>query len=368
MSSGKKSSGPILFLLIAAVAAGGIGWWWFSQKPADQPVAGSPKELTVLSFGGTFAEAQREAYFAPYGKAQNVTVKEAEYNGEYGKLKAAVQSGSVSFDVVDVESSALVRGKKENLFEPIDYSVIDKSNLIPAAVDEHGVGADIYSVSLGFNSEAFPDGGPQPSTWKDFWDVQKFPGPRALKDDPRFTLEIALLADGVTFDELYAKGLDVDRALKSLDKIRPHVKLWWSSGVQPLQALESGEVKLAAAFGARMWIMQHRDNKPVRMTWNESIADIEYFAVLKGAKSPSASMQFIAFATKAEPQAAFSKKFPLGPVNNKAFDHLDKALASKLNTHPDNLKLQVFLDSRWWAENEEKVSERFREWKVTEAK
>ncbi|ODV43375.1 hypothetical protein AWV79_17990 [Cupriavidus sp. UYMMa02A] len=41
-------------------------------------------------------------------------------------------------------------------------------------------------------------------------------------------LEFALLADGVPKDKLYP--IDVQRALKSLDRIKKNVVKWWDTG------------------------------------------------------------------------------------------------------------------------------------------
>ena len=38
------------------------------------------------------------------------------------------------------------------------------------------------------------------------------------------------------------------------------------------------------------------------------------------------------------------------------------AATPSLNTHPENLPQQVFLDPRWWAEHEEAVTRRFDRW------
>lgn len=323
------------------------------------------KEIVVLSFGGSFADAQRAAYYTPFSQETGIKVVEASYNGEYGKLKAMVKSGNVSWDVVDIEASALMRGIKEDLYLPIDYTVVDKTDLLAEGVDKYAVGCDLYSVSLGFNTKAFPADGPHPKDWKDFWDINKFPGPRCMKKDPRFTLEIALMADGVPANEVYADGgLDIDRAFRSLDKIKPSIKVWWTSGHQPIQLLCDGEVALAAAFGARIWIAKHKEKKPVDLTWFQSVTDIEYWAVLKGAKKPDLSMKYISFVSRSDRQAEFSKLFPLGPVNKKAFDHLDPQFAKELNTYPNNFKDQIVLNAAWWAEHEAEVNERWNSWLV----
>ena len=61
--------------------------------------------------------------------------------------------------------------------------------------------------------------GKAPLTWPDFWDAKKFPGPRGYYNAPTYSLEFALIADGVPKDKLYP--IDVPRALKSLDRVKP---------------------------------------------------------------------------------------------------------------------------------------------------
>ena len=56
-------------------------------------------------------------------------------------------------------------------------------------------------------------------SWRDFWDVQKFPGKRGMRKTAKYTLEIALLADGVPPGEVYktlATPVGVDVLLRSL--------------------------------------------------------------------------------------------------------------------------------------------------------
>jgi putative spermidine/putrescine transport system substrate-binding protein len=354
----------ILILLVIAAAFGGCKG---RETPANgtttATTAPAPaREITVLSYGGEFAAAQRAAYFDPFEKETGIRVKDVPYNGEYGKLKGVIQSGNVAWDVMDIEASALIRGMGDNLYEPIDYGVIDKTDLIPQAIHSHAVATDFYSVSLGWNTKSIP-ADRAPRSWSDFWDARRLPGARSMKKDARFTLEIALLADGVPPADVYKKGqLDVDRAFRSLDRIRKNVKVWWTTGQQPIQLLSQGEVVMAAAFGARIWNAQHKDNLPVATTWAQDIIDTEYWAVPRGAKNRDAALRFIAFASRADRQAEFAKQIPLGPVNRKAFDHLPADFAKDLNTHPDNLQNQVFLNAEWWAANEAAVSERFNKW------
>ncbi len=68
-----------------------------------------------------------------------------------------------------------------------------------------------------------------PHTWAELWDLKRFSGQRGMWKQPYQVMEIALMADGVPLDKLYP--LDVDRALKSLDRIKPEI-FWWTSGAR----------------------------------------------------------------------------------------------------------------------------------------
>src|SRR6516165_2101981 len=59
-----------------------------------------------------------------------------------------------------------------------------------------------------------------------------------VNDAPR-SMIFALLADGVPRDKLYP--LDIDRAFKKLDRIKPHIKVWWREGNQSQQLIRDSE-------------------------------------------------------------------------------------------------------------------------------
>jgi putative spermidine/putrescine transport system substrate-binding protein len=60
-----------------------------------------------------------------------------EYNGEMAKVKAMVDTKSVSWDVLEVQSPVLARGCDEGMFEKLDYSKIgNKANFVPGAAQQ----------------------------------------------------------------------------------------------------------------------------------------------------------------------------------------------------------------------------------------
>lgn len=86
---------------------------------AASAMAAGP-DLTVVSFGGANKAAQVKAFYAPWEAAGNGKIVAGEYNGEMAKVKAMVDTKSVSWDLVEVESPELSRGCDEDMFEQLD--------------------------------------------------------------------------------------------------------------------------------------------------------------------------------------------------------------------------------------------------------
>lgn len=315
--------------------------------------------ITICSYGGAFQEAQRKAYFEPFTKATGIEIREETYGGEFARIEMMVNSGKVDWDLVDVETDMLYRGIEKNLFEDIDYKNINKDDLLQEGINNKGVATDFFSTALAYSKKAFPTE-KQPKTWKDFWDLKKYPGSRSLRRDPRSTLEIALLADGVEPKNLYP--LDIDRAFASLEKIRPAVKVWWSSGHQPAELLSSGEISMASSFSARIWVAAKKEGKELGFTWEQALIDPEWWVVPKGSTKKELAMKFIEFASKAENQKNFPQYIGLGPVNKKALELIDPTLAKELNTYPENYKKQILIKADWWAKNYDVVLNKWIAW------
>src|SRR5713101_1073251 len=190
-------------------------------------------ELTVVNFGGANGNAQKFAYFEPFEKTTGTKVVSVEFNGELAKVKAMVEAKKVSWDVVEVDAGDLGRACEEGLFEKIDLNKIGKkADFIPETASECGVGAFVWSTVLAYDADKLKAA---PKTWADFWDVKKFPGKRGMKKGALYTLEFALMADGVPTKDVYnvlATKAGVDRAFKKLDQLKPNIQ-WWEAGALP---------------------------------------------------------------------------------------------------------------------------------------
>ena len=176
-------------------------------------------------------------------------------------------------------------------------------------------------------------------------------------------LDAALMADGVPADPKKIYPIDADRAFKKLNEIKPYIKVWWTSGGQQQQLIQDEEVDLIAMWNGRA-IDSIKKGAPYEIVWNQALFGgyDEAWVLLKGAPNLQGGMKLLDFVGRAEPQACFARAMYYGPTNLKAYDYIDAELAKQLGTHPDNVKVSLELDTRYWSENMEVFTRRFEQW------
>lgn len=317
--------------------------------------------LTVISFGGATKAAQSQAYFKPFEQSGAGKVVAGDYNGELSKVKAMVSVGQVSWDVVEVESPELLRGCEEGLFEKIDPALLGNGEqYIANTVSECGVASYVWSMVMAYNPAKLAT---PPASWADFWDTVKYPGKRGLRKGAKYTLEAALLADGVSRADLYkvlATPAGVTRAFAKLDQIKSSIQ-WWEAGAQPPQWLAANDVVMSAAYNGRIAVAQ-KEGTPLGIVWNGGLYDPDHWAIVKGSPNKALAEKFIVFASQAQNQKVFSSNIPYGPVNKQTLSALPADIQAQLPTAPANLEQGLLVDSGFWVDHGEELEERFNAW------
>jgi len=325
----------------------------------DDPNRWKGRTIVVTSWGGALQDALRKTMYEPFMRLTGANI--VEDSTDEAKLRTMVESGNVEWDVVDVGTESVIPMGRLNLLEPLDYTKIDTKDIFPELVLEHGVGYFYYSTCLAYRKEKFPD--KAPNSWADFWDVSGFAGVRAFqKYAPWGPVDAALLADGVPVDQLYP--LDVDRAFRSLDRIKPHITVWWETGAQPAQLLTDGEVDLTDAWIARVQKVIE-EGAPLAYTWNQGRLSSDSLVIPRGSKNVDVAHDFINFTLRPEIQTYFGLEYFNGPANKRAFEALPKERLAILPSSPENKAVQVYPDYQWWADHLDEVNERFNAWVVS---
>lgn len=325
-------------------------------------LAAQARDLTVISWGGNFQDAQREIYFKPFATLTGQRVLDQSWDGGIGILETKTKVGTPPWDVVEVEAEDLALGCEAGIYEPIDWNQVgNRADFLPGAVSDCGVGAMVWSTGLTYDASRLTTA---PSSWADFWDVKKFPGKRGLRKGPKYALEIALMADGVAPADVY-KVLrtpeGVDRAFNKLNELKPNL-VWWEAGAQSLQLLSANDVVMTSAYNGRISGFNRNEGRNFKLVWPGSIYAIDSWVVLKGTPNKDAAMRFIGYASQPENQAKLPPFIAYGPTNTRANDLIPAELREELPTTPANLAQSLPLDVDFWVDNIENLNQRFNAW------
>jgi putative spermidine/putrescine transport system substrate-binding protein len=319
------------------------------------PPKAEGKTLTFASYGGAYQEAQRKGWLEPYAALTGVKFQESE-DSSNATIKAQVESGQVSWDIVDVGNDFGLDANAA-LLEPLDYTKIHKDEILAGFAGTYRVADITYGVVLGYNTDK--TAGKVPQGWADFFDTTKFPGKRGFWDySTGGILEFALLADGVAPDKLYP--LDLARATAKLDTIKKDI-VFWGSGAESQDLLGKGEVAMAMIWNGRAYSAKNTDKKPVEIQWNGQIVTADYLVVPKGTPNKDLAMDFIAWSTCAQNNAAPSKYIPYGPTNKNATADPSKVAELSVSNINDTT---AYFDDEWVIKNTELLEKAYQEWKT----
>lgn len=330
------------------------------------PVAGTVKEnaltgirMGFAAYGGVNQDAQMEYGVQPFAEMSGAEVA-SDGPVDYAKIQAQVQSKNVTWDVVQTDINwAASQCGEDGLFEDIDTDIVDLSNVPAGLYGDCFVPAFQYAHVLMFNTDKL--GAPPTDGWDAFFDVEAYPGKRAIYGDTLAqpgVFEGALIADGVAPDDLYP--LDFERALRKLDTIKDHL-IYWSTGAENTQIMQSQEASIVLSWSGR----SHEASTlglPYEPVWENAVRLTDVISVPKNTKSPKAAQALLNYYLGAEPQARISEQTSFSPVNTTAEPQLDEIGMKYLTTRPEIADKLITPDAGWWAANYATIAPLWQEW------
>lgn len=333
-----------------------------ADRDLGTPVAGEIKAgaldgvtLTFAGSGGIFQDGQKEALWDPFAAASGATMLQDAFDA--GKLKAMVDSGNVSWDVVNATQFDTARGCG-TLYEEYDYSQIDTSKIPEGTItDKCMVPQILYGLILVYNTEKFGDN--PPTSAADFFDTTKFPGKRTVSQstyvDPQ-TVEFALTAQGKDVKNL--KPADIEKAFDMYRGLGDNV-IGWTTGAQAQQQLESGEAVMGLVWSGRGYGAAAA-GAPVAPMWDQWMIMVDSNGIPKGVKDKQAAFAAVNYSIGAEQQAKMTELTSYGPVNVDAKPNLDKTLSQWMTT--DHLDTGIAPNVDFWVENYDALASAWAGW------
>ena len=337
--------------------------------------AGAERTLTVVSWGGAYEEAQSHALLAPFAAHAGIAVEALQYDGSIQAI--ADRSAAESWDVIDMTEVAAIGACRDGLIQPIEAEliVVPEASLQPdmdfidGAFRECSIAQNLFASVIAFNALAFP--GVKPGRVEDFFDLDTFPGKRAIQRSPDAILEWALIAEGVPTEQVYDL-LSTDRGLslafRKLSTIRDHI-VWWDVISDSVGLLADLSVAMATGFNGRFFHAANVDGIPVQIIWDGQQIGIEVWAVSGQSDLPQEAEAFIAFATGPDRMARLAEAIPYAPARSTGMQRVGMNQELWLNMR-DHLPMAagdsggrlLIQDGEWYANTSELRTRRFEAW------
>lgn len=316
------------------------------------------KAITVTSWGGDYNKSVREVFADPFTKETGIPVTLVD-NGDMAKVKAQVQSKAVQWDVIDAPAAFATSGARDDLWEPLDMSIIKPDDVVQAGAPTY-MPIYLYSGGLLWDSKRHPDG-KHPVDFAGFYDVKKYPGRRVMRALASETLEVALVADGVAPKDLYP--MDIARAFRVLDRIKPHVTKWTSTTPEQVTSVTQNEGDFSYSYFNRVKAAQ-KAGSALDFSFEQTVNSLDYFAVPKGSQNKEAAMRFINFCLRPDRQVEWAVRGYYLPNTVAAVEQV-KASPSKAYLPDLTNGKNVIVDAEWWSANYTAVQKRYAEWMLT---
>jgi len=340
-------------------------------------------EMTIVSWGGAYQASQVNAYHTPYmamNEGLTIITDESAADG-VARLRAMDEANNLTWDLVDAEAADALRLCDEGLAMPIDHDAV-----LAAAPDGTSASADFgdfivsecfipqitFSTTFGYRTDMVPEGVAAPTDACAVFDMDTYPGRRALNRRPVGNMEWALLCDGVPYEDVYAaletpEGLD--RAFAMLDTIKDQT-IWWSASAEPPQLLADGEVFMASAYNGRLFSAIAEQDQPIGMAWGHQMLDIDGWVVPAGLHEDRLArvMDYLYFATDTQRLADQAKYISYGPARASSaalvstHETLGIEMAPHMPTDPANMDGAFVTNYLWWADYRDEIDARFQAW------
>lgn len=341
-------------------------------KDTPPPAPKPPSEIIVGSWGGAYTAAQTKAYFAPFAAKTGIRIKAVRHPVAGPRL----QSGDGDApDVVDIGSAELATACRDGKLEPLDQVVLAGAadgariaeDFLEGALTKCGVASSAWSHLLAYDRRAFAKR--PPSKLADIFDLKAFPGRRALRRNPRFLLEMALLADGVKAADVYptlSKPDGIERALAKLASLSTSLT-WWEKGDEPARLLATGKAAIVAVFSGRIFHERQR-GLAAGLIWDGQVYDLAHWAIPASARHKQAARDFIGFASTPSQMAVQARWLAYGPTRRSAIalvgrhETMGVMMRDHLPTAGNHLATALRFDAVWWQQHGAGIDTRFKAW------
>jgi putative spermidine/putrescine transport system substrate-binding protein len=297
--------------------------------------------VIVATYGGTTEAARKKAFWDPFTKRTGCKVVTPDVTGTLGDDQL---SGKIKarWDAYHNSAFQTLYSKNEGK-KPLPEVPIQE-DLVPESVRPYMWQSFLLGYVTGGLKGTFDTTPGHPS---DFFDTKKFPGKRAFPTSFYIdgVKEYALLADGVSPDELYP--LDIERANAKIASIWDDL-VFYEAYPQIQTFLTSKTVSMAWCPSGILAAMPAKGFE-VDIVWELAVTSWNNETIIPDAPHMDAVKALAAWCIDPKRQAVFCEMTNYGPSTQAALDALPEKVKQNVPNAPG--RNTVPLNDEYYAEN-----------------
>jgi putative spermidine/putrescine transport system substrate-binding protein len=358
---------------------------WTEENPATLEEIEAELEkhrgesIAYGTWGGAASAAERRAWFQPLMDRFGVQVRDDGSSNPNTKMRLMAETGNFDWAFALGTTGTYAALGELGLLEPLDKSVVDNRSFAGALKNQPYIagGGGLASEPLAYSTVTYPTEESRPHSMADFFDVENFPGVRALDKRAWTWMRYVTAAYWSKYPE-HMKTKDgtltpaqIDEAYAILDELKPHVKVWAASSADCPVFLISGEVDMCLTGNGR-FADAIIAGEPLGMAWDAGhLMSTFAQSIPMGLKAedPEAfelAQLVIAWLSFPEINSQYSRYIAYSPVNADAWPLLDLAVFDDnrpyLPTSAENAKTGWLVDEVWQSGVTDENSTRYFEW------
>ncbi len=335
--------------------------------------SGEEPSVIWVAGGGLSKDAHMASCLEPFAADTGAEIIYVEGRVGLSYLKADVEApGDPTFDTIKINEYELQAAIDDELVQPLDWSVINTDDLTPSQhPTDYAVAHTTFGSAVFYNTNKWPDDGPVPETWADYWDTETFPGPRGADGNGwgtpfRGLAEAAMVALGNDPTNLYP--FDVEEALAKMDEVAPDIAVFFESGASITQLMLAEEVDMIHAWTGRAWDAI-KDGAPYKIMPQTHVIETTGtpMVVPVGVKSPTYASAAIGYCGGSVGQAQYTNRAIYAPSNVLSTPLVKPELgaAGWLGTDPRFADTTIIIDPDFYAANPD-FQARWDEWRTAQ--
>lgn len=313
----------------------------------------SSTTLTIGDWGNPLDEAAQKSYLTPFGAETKTGVRFVDAPGtQLARVEAQNQAKKIEWDALDSVGGGAA------------YTLAAKHELalLPAAQKaelEHELGAS-YVTPFGFahgnlgnvivcNTAKMKT---CPANMAQFYNTKMFPQSRMFGGiEPIEAVTTAEVAAGMPLSQTATTPVNVKATIKTMEALKPKIKVFWQSGEQQVQAMRSGQVDMGIMWSNRAYELESQGVK-IKVVWLGGAYEPSFWTVLAGAPHEATALKLLSWiADHPKNEAQWAQEIHISVPNPQALKYMPASFRTQLADNPVNYKQMAVPNFSWYAQH-----------------